>query len=44
MNGVGGKEFKRRSDKNYQLSADIYEQRTIRAFNYAQNFDIDFHR
>jgi|TARA_B110001450_G_scaffold41737_1_gene37761 hypothetical protein len=43
VNGVDGKEFKRRSDKNYQLSADIYEQRTIRAFNYAQNFNIDFH-
>ena len=43
VDGVDGKEFKRRSDKNYQLSADIYEQRTIRAFNYAQNFNIDFH-
>ena len=43
IDGANTKEFLQKLDSNFQLSADIYEQRTIKAINYAQNFDIDFY-
>ena len=42
-------EYIERSPENFnsstelEMSAQIYEERTVRAINYAKNFDIDFH-